>query len=143
MENIQLSLFGKTCPEPSAATGERISDACLKNSRKSQAGTYLYLDLRAESGIMQERSWETVTVSPGASSMRNTGECPRDANVSTLSQILQENAPEKYYLSATACQGILNRAKKRGKELPTMLKEALEEVIALNALQTADTHAEM
>ena len=104
----------------------------MKNSLKSQEGTYLYLDLRAESGIMPERSWEMVTVSPGASSMRNISQAPRNGgSVSSLSQILQANAPEKYYLSAKACQGILNRAKKRGKELPTMLKEALEEVIAL------------
>ena len=31
----------------------------------------------------------------------------------------------KYYLSARACQGILNRAEKRGKELPEILKTAL------------------
>lgn len=63
----------------------------------------------------------------------NSGECPSVARESTLSQILEVNAPEKYYLSAKACAGILRRAEKRGKELPPMLKEALEEVIALNA----------
>ena len=131
MDGIQLSLFGKTCPEPSAATGERISDACLKNSRKSQAGTYLYLDLREESGIMPERSWETVTVSPGVSSTRNTGECPRDEKESTLSQILQANAPERYCLSAKACEGILRRAERRGKALPQILRDALEEAVRL------------
>ncbi len=133
MDGIQLSLFGKTCPEPSAATGERISDACLKNLRKSQAGTYLYLDLRAESGIMPERSWETITVSPGAYSMRNTGEYPRDAEESTLWQILQEDAPERYCLSAKACEGILRRAERRGKALPQILRDALEEAVALGA----------
>ena len=117
---------------PGAFSSNRGDDACLKNSRKSQAGKYLYLDLRAESGIMPERSWETVTVSPGASSMRNTMDCPRDAKESTLSQILQENAPERYYLSATACEGILRRAERRGKALPPMLREALEEAVALS-----------
>ena len=130
MEGIQLSLFGKMCPELSAATEERISDACSKNLLKSAGGAQ-YLDLRMESGVMPERSWETVSVSRGACSTHNTGECPKDARESTLSQILQANAPEKYYLSAKACQGILNRAKKHGKELPTMLREALEEVVAL------------
>ena len=43
-----------------------------------------------------------------------------------LSQILQENVPEKYYLSQKACQGILQRASKRGKELPPLLKADLE-----------------
>lgn len=43
-----------------------------------------------------------------------------------LSQILEENADPKYRLSARACQGILNRAERRGKELPKELREALE-----------------
>ena len=62
--------------------------------------------------------------------MLNTGESPNAAAESTLSQILEANVPEKYYLSARACEGILRRAERRGKELPPMLKEALEQVIA-------------
>jgi hypothetical protein len=42
---------------------------------------------------------------------------------------LQDSAPEKYSLSARACAGILNRAKKRGKVLPEMLRQALENQI--------------
>ena len=34
--------------------------------------------------------------------------------------------PEKYYLSQKACLGILRRASLRGKELPLLLKKALE-----------------
>ena len=134
MENTQLSLFGKTCPEHSAATGVQTSKRCLKNSRPSRReSAYLFLSLRSADGLTPERSWETVSASRGACSTRNTGECPSAARESTLSQILQADAPEKYYLSAKAAAGILNRAKKRGKELPTMLREALEEVIALDA----------
>ena len=62
----------------------------------------------------------------------NTGECPSEENVSTLSQILEANAHPKYCLSARACQGILNRAEKRKKPLPQMLKEALEETVSLS-----------
>ena len=61
--------------------------------------------------------------------MLNTGESPSVAVESTLSSILQEDVPEKYYLSATACEGILRRAERRGKQLPPMLKEALEQMI--------------
>jgi cytidylate kinase len=61
--------------------------------------------------------------------MLNTGESPSADVVSTLSQILEANAPEKYYLSAKACEGILRRAERRGKELPAMLKTALEQQI--------------
>ena len=61
--------------------------------------------------------------------MLNTGESPNVEEESTLSQILEVNAPEKYYLSAKACEGILRRAERRGKQLPPMLKEALEQMI--------------
>ena len=59
----------------------------------------------------------------------NTGESPSAAVESTLSSILEVNAPEKYYLSAKACEGILRRAERRGKQLPKMLKDALEQMI--------------
>lgn len=97
------------------------------------AGGYLYLNLQKENGAAQARLWEMASPLRGGCLMLNTGECPSAAKESTLWQILEDNAPEKYYLSAKACQGILNRAKRRGKELPTMLREALEEVIRLNA----------
>ena len=56
----------------------------------------------------------------------NTGVCPSEGQESTLSQILLAEVPEKYYLSPKACLGILRRASVRGKELPEVLKKALE-----------------
>ena len=41
-------------------------------------------------------------------------------------QILQAGVPEKYCLSQKACLGILRRASERGKQLPDVLKRALE-----------------
>lgn len=58
---------------------------------------------------------------------RNIGESPSAAVESTLSQILEENVPKKYYLSARACEGILRRAERMGKKLPDVLKTALEQ----------------
>ena len=133
MDGIQLSLFGKTCPEPSLHTKEKTSDAYLKNSLKFAGGGTQYLDLTRASGNPPERFWATDTASHGGSSTRNTGECPSVARESTLWQILQADAPEKYYLSARACEGILRRAERRGKALPPMLREALEEAVALGA----------
>jgi hypothetical protein len=61
-----------------------------------------------------------------------------------LSQILEVNAPEKYHLSAKACEGILRRAERRGKQLPEMLKVALEQQIArVTASSTQEDTAEM
>ncbi len=42
-----------------------------------------------------------------------------------LSDVLELDVSEKYYLSPKACVGILRRAEKRGKELPEMLRLAL------------------
>ena len=133
MENTQLSLFGKMCPELSAATKVRISAASSKSSPKSARGGVQFLDLLAGSGIMQERSWETDSPLHGGCATLNIGECPSAVKESTLWQILQADAPEKYYLSAKACAGILRRAERRGKTLPKMLREALEETVLLGA----------
>ena len=51
------------------------------------------------------------------------------AAVCSLSDTLETgDLPQRYFLSATACKGILRRAEKRGKVLPAQLKQALEQV---------------
>ena len=48
------------------------------------------------------------------------------AAVCSLSDILEiGDVPQRFFLSATACKGILRRAGKRGKELPPQLAHAL------------------
>ena len=64
----------------------------------------------------------------------NTGEKPREPNPTKLSQVLERETDPKYRLSPTACLGILNRAERRGKELPKELKEALMEQISQERL---------
>lgn len=125
MDNNQLSLFGKTSPEPLAAGAKKISRRSCKRSAPSPVIPYLYLDRRAN-GLTQARSWETVTPSPGEYMTPNTGECPSVAVVSTLSQILEDNVHPKYYLSVEACRGIIARSERRGKPLPELLMDALQ-----------------
>lgn len=55
----------------------------------------------------------------------NCGEKPRTIVQTRLSEILEESTADRYRLSERACLGILNRAQRRGKELPPELKEAL------------------
>jgi C-5 cytosine-specific DNA methylase len=51
------------------------------------------------------------------------------ASVCSLSQVLESGPiPSQYYLTPKACQGILRRAEKRGKELPEALARALRAV---------------
>ena len=84
---------------------------------------------RGADGARPEQSPGTDGAWLGDSSTLNIGECPREENVSLLSWILQVDVPEKYYLSAKACRGILTRASRRGKKLQELLETALLEMI--------------
>ncbi len=75
---------------------------------------------------MQTVSWETDGAWHTAFSTLNTGPSPNAVQESFLSQILQADVPRRFYLSRKACLGILRRASARGKELPGILKAALE-----------------
>ena len=56
----------------------------------------------------------------------STSEWPRDAAVCSLSDTLETgDLPQRFFLSATACRGILRRAERRGKTLPVSLQAAL------------------
>ena len=58
----------------------------------------------------------------------STSEWPNDAVVCSLSDILEAGSvPQRFFLSDTACRGILRRADKRGKELPEALRLALQQ----------------
>ena len=67
----------------------------------------------------------------------NISEWPSDANVCSLSDTLEiGDLPQRYFLSATACKGILRRAEKRGKDLPPALAQALSMVAQTQTPQT-------
>ena len=62
----------------------------------------------------------------------NTLEWPSDAVVCSLSDTLETgDVPQRFYLSATACRGILRRAEKRGNTLPPPLARALQAAAGL------------
>ena len=62
----------------------------------------------------------------------NISEWPNDAAVCSLSQILETGPiPQRFFLSAKACRGILRRAENRGKTLPPQLALALQAVADL------------
>ena len=118
---------GRTSPAHSVQTKEKTSAQSCKKRSKSSAKPPLFLCL-TKGGLQADASltWIENGALLGEFSMHSFGESPKEDVVSHLSQILEECPHPKYSLSATACQGILRRAERRGKELPTMLKEALE-----------------
>ena len=127
----QVSLFGpdtwygKTSPERSApTTGKTLPQSSKKRSGSSSRKPPLFLCLKRD-GPQADASWVTDGALLGVYSMHSFGESPRDGAESYLSQILEDNPHPKYFLSAKACLGILNRAARRGKDLPEALKAAL------------------
>ena len=131
MEYIQESLFGRMYPEPCPVTTVQILWQSSKNSSRPK---FQFLDL--ESGQAPEWLEGTGVKLHGESLTRNTGESPSVAVESSLFAILEANVPEKYYLSARACQGILRRAEKRGKKLPEVLEMALRQQAAIGTVAT-------
>lgn len=151
---------GRTSVPFLVPTEEKTSDVSSKKPLKLPKGMPLFLNYRQKpNGLQADISWEMGGPLLGEYTMRNTGECHRDANESVylpisvetqphisylildtgekpstpkpsvLSQILELNPDPKYNLSAKACQGILNRAIKRGKKLPELLEMTLRKQI--------------
>ena len=150
-----VSDSSKMFPDCSQATKEKTSVASSKRCAKSSKPMFISLDMRANGPTEEASSWTTEALL-GLSRMPNIGEhrnaenesvsyatstdlqhqgfCltlnlserPRVANPTLLSEVLEEEADAKYNLSSKACQGILNRANKRGKKLPEILQKALE-----------------
>lgn len=124
----QDTWFGRMFQEPSQVETpkEQTSRQSLKKSSKSKTKVQLMcLSLKGD-GATQAYSWETDSALLGEYMMRNFGEYPNEERESHLSQILTDNAQEKYFLSQKSCQGILTRADRRGKKLPDILRQALE-----------------
>ena len=132
-EDGQLMLFvqdleyGRTCQvvSPLEIPKEAISERSLRRSSKLRNRTLMCLDLRPGAGNLLGPYWEYDPPWLGQYGPLNTSACPRDATESCLSSILQDSVPSKFYLTPTACLGILRRAKERGKPLPPQLDTAL------------------
>ena len=137
----QVSLFGpdspygKTCPAASPAGGTRgrggkrrvrTSGRSSRRSSRLRNQRFMLLDLRSGAGNILGPYWEIDPPWLGCDGTLNTSECPKDAVESSLSAILQDSVPSKYYLTRKACLGILRRAEEREKDLPEQLELALK-----------------
>ncbi len=86
----------------------------------------------AETSLKSSQRWmNSGTAWRGGCLTLRTSESPNVAVVCLLSDILENHAPPKYFLSRKACQGILRRAKKRGKTLPEQLQQALTHIATI------------
>ena len=88
MENIQDLFFGKMSQEHSVQTKEKTSvKSCNRFSTSQKTTTLQFLNLKH--GTMPGQSWETIVPSHGDFLTLNFGEYPKDAEESSLWQILQ------------------------------------------------------
>ena len=132
-EQVTLSDLGICCgkmfqePSPAELPKARTSVSSSKRSSELSAVPFMSLDLTPGHGnLLGESYWELISPWLGGAWMLNTGVSPNVARESSLSQILQDAPPIKYYLSPKACLGILRRASERGKALPPKLERALK-----------------
>ena len=121
MVNTQNWPYGKMCQAPYHQPEGVTLRPCLRRSQKPKFQCLVLDD--GPTPVWYEA--EALT-SLGACTTPNISERHSDAGGCSLRQILQAIVPEKYYLSPKACAGILRRAERRGKDLPPMLKMALE-----------------
>ena len=138
-EQLQISGLDSWCGKMSSAhyqapekeTQDGTSKPSSRKSSGSQSRTLpMFLYLKRGNGQKPELSWASESTdvrfpSLGEYTTVAFGESPKDAVDSRLSAILEVCPHPRYSLSALACQGILRRAERRGKELPEILKEAL------------------
>ena len=129
-----FELFATSCE---LAGGGRPATCSGKTSRDA------YRVTRGETSDAYSTHWKTAGISfAGERWTRNlpeyfvgkvvdsSGRYRNAAGASSLSEVLEARAPQTYSLSARACEGIIRRAEKRGKPLPSILRSALEWVIA-------------
>lgn len=123
----QLTLPGLADQEervPAVPSLKRKAPA--KPASELAAIPYLVLDLSCgHVDLFGSHYWELRSPYREGELFLNTGPAPREPVRTSLSDILEPTPAQKYYLSQTACLGILRRAKERGKELPHQLKAAL------------------
>ena len=122
---------GKTSPAATQAplTERRPARTSRQSSSRSSRlknHRFMLLDLRPGAGNMLGPYWEYDPAWLGSPGQLNFSECPKDVVDASLSAILVATVPSKYYLSRTACRGILRRAEERGKPLPPQLEVALK-----------------
>lgn len=123
----QDTWYGRTFPAHCQAMEETTLRQSSKKSSKSQSRKrpiFKCLNMAGQRGGATAM-WEDDGAWLIESTTRNGTEFPNAVVESRLSQILEEAPPTKYYLSSAACQGILRRAERRGKDLPEQLKQAL------------------
>ena len=112
MASFQYSLFGRTYPEQQVPQVVETSPLLSIHWPNQGAWTLATGLLTPSTGFLSE----------------DVGCLSSPATHPSLMDVLESDVPQKYYLSPKACRGILRRAERRGKALPPLLHQALQQV---------------
>ena len=122
--NGQMTMLGLDTAERGGTPPKRRPG---KSDSELVSIPYFHLDLLSSPvDLFGQRHWELRSPWREGKRPLNTGAAPRRPIRVSLSGILEAYPSLKYYLSKTACLGILRRAFERGKDLPKMLARALK-----------------
>ena len=122
--NGQMTMLGLDTAERGGAPPKRRPG---KSDSELVSIPYFHLDLLSSPvDLFGQRHWELRSPWREGKRPLNTGAAPRRPIRVSLSGILEAYPSLKYYLSKTACLGILRRAFERGKKLPKKLARALK-----------------
>ena len=142
----QLTLFAedspvKTCPLPESGRAWLESDQgfglssveLLRNLSQSgllsKTSLAFYPQTEEPTSLSSFGGWSNAGMaSPGGYLTLSISEWPSAAVVCSLSEVLETDVAQKYFLSATACRGILRRAERRNKKLPPLLEQILQAI---------------
>ena len=138
---MQLTMFAPAAESPPASSFGKTSPASYRPATTPSGAFWLGLPARMSHYSRQGAGGQTLVLcmAPAAQSLGgswtpNISDWPNDAAVCSLSQVLEtDSIPQRFFLSAKACAGILRRAEKRGKALPEALHLALSEVASQGA----------
>ena len=135
--NGQMTMLGLDAAERGGVPPKRRPG---KSDSELVSIPYFHLDLLSSPvDLFGQRHWELRSPWREGKRSLNTGAAPRRPIRVSLSGILEAYPSLKYYLSKTACLGILRRAFERGKELPKMLARALKIQAGLMKLDSQPT----
>src|SRR5690606_12480372 len=133
---MQSTLFAFKTDAPPQSSSGKTSPASSRPRTMLSGAFWLALPEKMSRFERQGVNGRTLVLcmDPAAQSLGgpwtpNISPWHNDAAVCSLSQVLETGSiPQRYFLSGTACAGILRRAEKRGKDLPAALHAALRSV---------------
>ncbi len=118
-------------PDIVRQTKVRTLGQSSKKSAKSKMKDYLFL--KVENGLTQGKSWECILPFVEVLDAQYWG-VPRRKRIYLVADFAG-NLPTKYYLSQKAFSEMFRRASARGKQLPQMLRIALEQQALTDTMQ--------